>query len=246
MPHPRKPSNKNVEREYRRKLRKIARHIGDLVASYEPITPDKLSDIQRSLDHYSVALEGWARNVGYRMVTMADKKEEKWWDEVTKQLNEGVRNALKSGDLRPTLAKMVEEQVELITSLPTEANRRVSELAQRAFAEGSRGAEIQKEIMRTGEVTESRARLIARTEVARTSSTLTQARARFVGSTQYIWRTAGDSDVRFGHRQMSGKVFEWNNPPAVNEGSQKHPRIMHHHPGEIWNCRCYPEPIVPE
>lgn len=246
MSAPRKPSNKNVEREYRRKLRKIARHIGDLVESYEELTPQNLTDIQNTLDKYSEALEGWARNVAFRMVTMADKKEQKWWNELAEELSQGLKQTLKSASVRPTMEKMVEEQVELIKSLPKDANRRVSALAQRAFAEGSRGEEIRQEIMRTGQVSASHAELIARTEVARTSSTLTQARAKSVGSTHYVWRTAGDSDVRFGHQQMSGKIFAWTNPPAVNEGTRKNPRIMHHHPGEIWNCRCYPEPIIPD
>ncbi len=43
---------------------------------------------------------------------------------------------------------------------------------------------------------------------------------------------------------MNGKVFAWNDPPMVNEGTDAHPNWMRHHPGEIWNCRCYAEPIL--
>lgn len=243
---PWKPSTRNVEREFNRKLRKIARHIGDLVREYDPITPDKLTEIQRTLNRYSESLVGWAELVSRRMVTAADVKDVKFWRQVSAELSHGIRQTLLQADVRPTMEDMVREQIELITSLPTDASQRVSELAQHAFAEGSRGEEIRKEIMRTGEVTESRATLIARTEVARTSSTLTQARAKIVGSQEYVWRTAGDADVRYGHKQMDGKVCRWDNPPAVNEGTAKNPRIMHHHPGEIWNCRCYPEPIIPD
>lgn len=246
MAVPRKPHHRNVEREYRRKLFKIARHIGDLVESYEEVTPDDLTNIQNMLDNYSETLETWARQVGYRMIVHADKKEQKWWNEISRDLSEGVQQALNSGDIRPVVEQMTEEQVELIKSLPKDASRRVSHLAQKAFAGGARVDALRDEIQKTGEVSKSHAQLIARTEVARTSSTLTQARAKFVGSTQYIWRTAGDANVRFGHRQMSGKVCYWHSPPAVNEGTPTNARIMHHHPGEIWNCRCYPEPIIPE
>lgn len=243
---PRKPHNKNVEKEYRRKLNKVARHIGELIASYDPLTPEKVQEIQRIMDNYSQTLEGWAANVAYRMVHHANKKDEKWWNEIGKNISNELRNSLKRANVQPYIDQMVREQVELITSLPTEAAQRASNLAQRTVVAGQRASEVSKELQKTGEVTESRARLIARTEVARTSSTLTQARASALGSVEYIWRTAGDSDVRLGHKEVANNVYRWDNPPAVNEGTRKNPRIMHHHPGEIWNCRCYPEPILPE
>ena len=49
-----------------------------------------------------------------------------------------------------------------------------------------------------------------------------------------------DSAVRPGHAAMEGKVCEWNNPPAVREGE----RIVYHHAGSWWGCRCRAEPII--
>lgn len=104
---------------------------------------------------------------------------------------------------------------------------------------GKRASEVAAELARTEEVTASRATLIARTEIAKANATLTTARAQFVGATHYIWRTAEDADVRDSHAAMEGKIFRFDDPPYVEgEGN--------HGPGEIYNCRCYAEPIIPE
>ncbi|MET0155021.1 MAG: phage minor head protein [Rickettsiales bacterium] len=47
----------------------------------------------------------------------------------------------------------------------------------------------------------------------------------------YIWRTEEDDKVRLSHAINDGKIFSWNNPPAIG------------HPGEDYNCRCWAEPL---
>jgi SPP1 gp7 family putative phage head morphogenesis protein len=130
-------------------------------------------------------------------------------------------------------------QVELIKSLPIEAGLRAQKLSQEAVMGGKRADEVAAELMKSGEVTESRATLIARTEIAKANAALTQARAGYVGATHYIWRTAEDGDVRESHAVMEGKIFRFDDPPYVEgEGN--------HGPGEFPNCRCFAEPIIPE
>jgi len=67
--------------------------------------------------------------------------------------------------------------------------------------------EIAAEIMETGEVTKSRVTLIARTEVGRTTTMLTQVRSEGVGATHYQWLSARDSDVRPLHKKLPGSRF---------------------------------------
>jgi len=108
-----------------------------------------------------------------------------------------------------------------------------------ALSTGRRAEEIQKDILNTGEVTLSRARLIARTEVARTASGLVQARATHIGLTHYVWRTSMDATVRESHKKMNGKIIAWADMPTLEDGSVCHA-------GAIYNCRCYPDPILPD
>jgi SPP1 gp7 family putative phage head morphogenesis protein len=131
------------------------------------------------------------------------------------------------------------EQVTLIKSLPLEAAQRVHELTTEALVDGRRSAELAEEIAKSGQVTASRAKLIARTEVSRTASMLVETRSRGAGSEGYIWRTAGDSDVRDSHKEMNGKYVRWDTMPTLSDGTRTHA-------GQIYNCRCYPEPVIPE
>jgi hypothetical protein len=70
--------------------------------------------------------------------------------------------------------------------------------------------------------------LIARTESAKASAVITQERAKGIGATHYIWRTAQDSDVRESHAEMEGEVCAYDDPPIV-DGEPLNP-------GEIYNC----------
>lgn len=193
------------------------------------------------LEGYAKLLEPWAERTAARMLADVDARDREAWrrlgNDISTQLHRDLQNTPVGLQMRELLA----EQVGLIKSLPIEAAKRVHKLTLEGLSDSTRAAALKAEILRSGEVTESRAMLIARTEVARTASMLTQTRAKAAGSTHYIWRTSHDGDVRPGHKAMEGKVCEWANPPAVNENG----RIMHHGPGEIWNCRCWPEALLP-
>lgn len=242
-----KPGIRGIEREFERKLRRIASHIGELIGGFDPLdSPEDVLIIEEMMARYSASLHGWAKNTTDVIIHRTNKKDMKYWEGLSEKMSRQMRQTLKEAPMSVALDAMQREQIELIKSLPTEAAARVRSLTEKAAASGERASEIASDLQRTTEVTKSRATLIARTEVARTASTLTETRAQAVGSTHYIWRTSGDSDVRHGHKAMNGKVCEWASPPAVDEGPPGKPRIMHHHPGKIWNCRCYPEPIFDE
>lgn len=109
-----------------------------------------------------------------------------------------------------------------------------------AMPGGVRASETAKEIERTGDVTRSRADLIARTETTRAATSMVEARARHVGSEGYIWRTVGDVDVREIHKKLEGKFVRWDSPPVAGENGERA------HAGAIYNCRCWPEPVIPD
>ena len=111
---------------------------------------------------------------------------------------------------------------------------------QESMTTGTRAKETVAEILKTGEVTRSRAMLIARTETGRASTAMTEARAQYLGSEGYIWRTAKDGDVRKEHKKLEGKFFRWSEPPVSGSSGERS------HPGAIYNCRCYPEVVIPE
>lgn len=227
-----------IELRYMRALRGVAREVGRIVRGFEPGVAESARQVRETLNHYAEIIRPWARETARRVAVSINHEDAKVWNVQAREMSRELKKELKSAPVGQELNRFLNENVELITSLPVEAGNRVHELTQQALVDSSRASEIKKEILRTGEVTASRAELIARTEVSRTASGLTQVRAESVGSEAYIWRTARDADVRDSHRHMEGKVVHWDNPPTLDG--------MVGHAGQFPNCRCYPEPIVPE
>lgn len=192
-----------------------------------------------ALRRYAQILTPWASAVGERMVTEVAQRDERSWFQIADRMGKALKDEIRNAPTSTVMRTQMREQVKLITSLPADAAQRVHDLTVEGITKGWRADQIAAEIMRTGEVTKSRADLIARTEVGRTSTLLTQARAEHVGSTHYIWRTAGDSDVRASHKALNGKSIAWSDPPECDPGYRAHA-------GAIFNCRCFPEPIIPD
>lgn len=86
---------------------------------------------------------------------------------------------------------------------------------------------------------DARARLIARDQISKYNGQLNQTRQTALGITKYRWVTAGDERVRERHRQLNGRIFDWNNPPISDSGEPINP-------GDDFQCRCVSEPIFDE
>lgn len=173
------------------------------------------------------------------MIAEVAARDLKTWTEVSREIGSLLRQEIAESAVGKAMRESLDRQTALITSLPTEAAQRVRDLTIEGISKGTRASEIAARIMETGEVTKARANLIARTETSRTATELTSARAQSIGSTHFVWRTSGDSDVRPTHRKLNGKAFRWDDPPECDPG---------HHalPGAIWNCRCWAEPLFAE
>jgi SPP1 gp7 family putative phage head morphogenesis protein len=225
-----------VEAEYMRSLRQLTRQVDHMVRG---MAGRDNAALERMLRQYSEIVEPWAKTVAEKMVADIARRDATAWSALGRSIGRSLKKELQTAPVGHALQGFLGEQVRLITSLPLEAAERVHKLTTEGLVSGRRAEEITRDILETGGVTESRARLIARTEIARTASGLTMARAQHVGSTHYIWRTVGDSDTRKSHKAMNGVVVPWASPPVLSDGTTTHA-------GMIYYCRCYPEPILTE
>jgi len=236
-------NGRKAEQTYSRQLRSVARQVNSIVKTFaQDGSVDDLNSLISTLNRYAEILRPWARKVGWGMVSEVSRRDEAAWFEHGQEMGRALRKEIKSAPTGNLMRDLLTEQVELITSLPTEAAQRVHELTTESLINGSRASEIAKEILRTGDVTEARATLIARTETARTAAALTQVRAQHAGSLGYIWHTAQDSDVRHSHAEMNGRYVPWDKPPTFVEGVHKK-TTMTGHAGCFPNCRCFSEPL---
>ena len=228
-----------AENLYNTQLRAVARQIGLLIKGMAPegLVTD-LHTLTTALYNYAETIRPWAKSVSEYMLADVVRRDKTMWRKNSQALGEGVRAAVTNSPVSAALARLQQDQVRLITSLPREAAERVHKLTLQSLVDSRRASEIAREIAATGEVTESRARLIARTEVTRASSNLVQVRSEYAGSEGYIWRTSGDFDVRDSHAGMEGKYVRWSSPPTLDN--------LTGHAGTLPNCRCFAEPIFPD
>lgn len=153
-----------------------------------------------------------------------------------REINNGLKNDINI---------KIEENANLIKTLPTDVAKKVTKDIEEMALKGMRASEIAKVIReQTDKHSRASAKLIARTEVSKTTTALTKARCDNLDLHWYVWRTAEDGDrVRKSHRIMEGVLVNWNEPPSP-EALAGEKSVGNYHAGNIWNCRCYPEPLI--
>ena len=214
--------------------------IADIAGRYEPIVEAGM--ITARLNQYAGQLEEWARFTADRMITKASEADYSVWIKTATRIGRETRKLLKNAGIGSVYQQLQQEEVELIKSIPLEAAQKVHEWTKDGLARNERPEQIATRIQQElSPVVRHRAVCIARTETARARSNFTQARARAVGSTHYKWHTVGDSRVRPMHAALDGTIQSWNDPPVCDLGQGNQP--LHAHPGCIYNCRCWAEPI---
>ncbi|KTR50413.1 head morphogenesis protein, partial [Pantoea ananatis] len=138
-----------------------------------------------ALERYSEIIDGWANQVATGFAASIAWHSEREWRENSQQIGAELRHVINNTPTGQVMRSIVTEQVKYIKSLPLEAAGRIYDIQNRAIetmAAGGRADAFAKEIAASGDVAASRAKLIARTEVGRAVTALTQARALASGS----------------------------------------------------------------
>ncbi len=142
--------------------------------------------------------------------------------------------------LNPNVSSRINEfiadNVTLIKSIEERYLFDIQSTLEESAAKGLHVSEVMDLIKERGQVSESRAELIARDQVNKLNGGLTQVRQENLGVTKYIWRTAQDERVRETHQDLDGLTFSWDDPPDTGTGFN--------HPGFDFQCRCQAEPIL--
>jgi len=127
--------------------------------------------------------------------------------------------------LTPLLEKAVQENVELITTIPQQYFEKLEKHITSAVAQGARHEKLKEVVKYIGNVTENRAKLIARDQISKMNGSFNRIRQTSIGIDSYRWSTSGDERVRETHAENDGKVFKWDSPPSETGN-----------PGEDINC----------
>ena len=87
-------------------------------------------------------------------------------------------------------------------------------------------------------IDERYAQFLAVDQVAKLNCDIAKQQQTSIGVKRYKWSTSKDARVRKSHRVLHGKIFEWDNPPIVDEK-----RGRKCHPGQDYRCRCVAIPV---
>lgn len=237
-----------VERDYRSKILGINKEVLNIVqrdlfpylgsiereaiGQRRDAWPDRVQDIFRSMRTIAEQPIGRAITVAQGAARDTDIRNLK---SVRAQMRAvlQVDVFLNSPRVAASAAAFAQENAALIKSVPARFLDEIESMTLRQFRAGRRASELEPMIMDRFGVSESRAALIARDQISKLNGDLTRERQTDLGIKAYTWRTSGDERVRPSHQANNGKTFMWNDPPAETG-----------HPGEDYQCRCHPEPIL--
>ena len=227
------------ESQYRKSLLAIANRIGEIVAASYDGSQASADKTASTLADYSDVISDWAEMVGRKMFTQVEQEEWNQWRSVSEEIADGLRDVIGNTPVGQVAQDIVARQIQYMKSLPIDAAGRITEIQQRAMQaviNGERPEKFYEMIMQSGDVAAGRARTIARTEIGRATTALTQARALAVGSDGYWWRIKG-AGTRESHYKMRNKFVRWDSPPTLDG--------MTGHAGCLPNCQCWPEVDIP-
>lgn len=208
----------------------MTRRLGTWPRSWRNDASD--DEINNILEAIRMYLQSGIKDTANALTHLAFETDERQADVLSKAIGIDVNKFTPSN--RYMIETFVNENVPLISSVADDMLTDVSAAIQEAFSTGMRWEDLSGNLQERFQVTENRAALIARTELAKLNGQFNQRRQMDLGVEEYIWRTVGDERVRSSHISKDGKRFRWDKPP---EGG---------HPGEPINCRCTAEPILME
>lgn len=187
-------------------------------------------------------LRAWARS----MVGHTNRHSKKQIAKVMSAVDINVEPLLHDKELNPFFQNIIDENVGLIKSIPTERMTAFKNALVNGITQDMPSAQIaviiQKHIGKDGNVAQ-RAKLIATDQVGKLNGRLNQYRQQQLGGKRYRWRTAGDERVagnpqgkypnaKPSHWLREGKIYSWDKPPPGG------------HPKQRVRCRCYAEMVV--
>ncbi len=232
---------KRLELEYERAIREVVSRVLPPKGS----TPD----LQAWIDHIlqrvnSPEILALTDRIAGRMVRWVNVQNARTWREAAarSQRSQMLFRLLQKemqGPVGRKVGQLVAENAALIRSVPLDAATMLTREVLRLQQRGARPQTIERAMRaRLPVLSRNKARLIARTESAKASAALTEARADNLGLRFYIWRTSHDQRVRSSHRIMDGVIIPYAQPPSPEKLLRIKSTLGHYHAGGAPNDRC--------
>jgi uncharacterized protein with gpF-like domain len=248
--------NIGLEIEYRNILKKLIKEMNDSIlywmkAAYRKAPPSItfLTNDASPSDEINKAFQSVAKRQQEKFDEDSKKIASRYLKKMFDATDNALARALNDAGLsvvfgvtkgtRDIYNAVLQENIELIKSIPEEYLKDVQGVIMRAFSSGRDLQSMVRGIKEVYAVTDRRAILISRDQSNKATSVLTRARRIELGIKEAIWiHSRGGKTPRADHQAADGKKFD------VEKGCLISGEYIQ--PGEKINCRCVSKAILPK
>ncbi len=224
--------------EMRRFLHAVAKTTREtIIPSYQrELITDNLEDDLESL-RQAIAGLLIATNSAVRRLILLDamKHTEKFTETARAAFGVNLKGIIATEDLQNYIDRMMLRNAGLIKGMSDDLIKNIQLTTTNALISGKTSVQLRSELKEKFELSDSRAKLIARDQTSKFRADLNKIRQEQAGIDKYTWRTARDERVREDHKKVDGKVYKYGEPTDVKTGAE---------PGQDIQCRCNAEGLI--
>lgn len=224
-------------------LRKLSpQYETDSAPVFDAYTDEIFTAINRIVNKWrSPEFSEVANKLSSEFINTADKVNRKRFNTSMKSVGLDVFGD--SPELVSYIDTSIFDNTRLIKSIPEQYLSNVQSIVMTNVRAGGRPSSIASSLLDQFDVTNNRAKMIARDQTAKVNGDLSAKRQQNVGFEYFQWLDSDDQRVRRRHEGIADKVtaygkgiYRWDNPPLSDKGI---PII----PGQDFQCRCVAVPV---
>ena len=144
---------------------------------------------------------------------------------IKKEISETMRIVISktySNDLNKYIKEFAEEET-----------AKIRKLVEKQSLMGNRSSALKEILIKEYNISESKAKFLARQEMSLFMASLQEAEFKEYGAKKFKWHTSQDERVREDHKLLNGKIFSFDNLPIIDIRTGQ--RGL---PGQAFGCRC--------
>jgi SPP1 gp7 family putative phage head morphogenesis protein len=248
-----------IEARYAERLESLVRRMCDEVEGslkkffHEPVSTEYFVQDASISSQARILTNALMKRFNRLFATTAPTIADHYTNSINKMSSANVHSSLKelsgglslptvgiTSDMSEVLSASISEQVSLIKSISMEYLSGVQGAVMRSITTGNGLSDLVPFLNKHKGITERRAKMIAHDQTRKAYNNLNKGRMEKLGLTKFEWlHTGGSAHPRPLHVSYSGKIFDFNDPPIIDENTGE--RGI---PGQAINCRCRMRPVL--
>lgn len=224
--------------ELRRMLHNVAKAAREkILPAYknELVTDARESDFEALRRITKSLLLATSGNVKRLVELEANKHTERFAEAARSAFSINMQGVVEAEDLRKYIDAAALRNVGLITGMTDDLVKRLQTTTTNALIKGETVQNLRSRLKKEFDLTDNRAKLIARDQNSKLTADLNRIRHEQAGVDSYDWLTSRDERVRKDHALVNGKRYKYGEQTDTNSGAE---------PGQDIQCRCLAQGVI--